>query len=467
MDPKIHHMDPIRENRPSEWQLIIGDIVTMDSNSPRAEAMAVDHAGHLRAVGSLEDVRAACPEHVRTRKVTGCVAPGFIDSHFYMQRAGIKLMDRFPDAQPRLDEYLRVMEATSGDPDWAGGIAPRAVRAEGLRRVQPLLHAVGITGVTDPWSTPETMREYQRARRNGELTMRVTAMAYVEELRDHGVTVDEVLHGLAGLGVSTGFGDDFLRIGAFKIYVDGEGRRQQALREQDWPETGDRGVQAIEIADLIRIAEFCVVNDWSLAVHAIGGRAMRLALEAFEEVATRLPELRERRFRIIHAYLEPDDATMRRARQLGVLVSSQPAIQWANGAWLEQMLPESGATANPLRRWLDAGVRVVVGSDGPYFPFEPLRLMWFARTRAARSLERPLGESQRLDPQEALRSLTIDAAYLAGVEDSRGSLQAGKLADWVELSADPTSISDSELLGCRVTRTVIGGETVFALKDDR
>lgn len=441
--------------------MVTGDIVTMEPEAPRAEAMLVDPSGTIRSIGSRSRVRADAPTGAAEQAVTGTVVPGFIDSHFYLQRAGIKVVDLFPDREPSPAEFQRAMAETAGEPDWSGGPITADVRRTGLRRVQPLLHALGVTGVVDPWATQEAMEAYQLARRADELTLRVTAMPYIEELRDRLVTTDEAIARIGGLGVSSGFGDDLLALGAFKIYIDGEGRRQQALRETPWPGTGETGIQAIDREDVVRIAEFCAKSGWSLGLHAIGGQAMRIAMEALEEAAVVAPELRHRRFRLIHAYLEPSADTMRRAADLGVILSSQPAIQWANARWLSELLPETGAGSNPLRSWIDAGVRVVIGSDGPYFPFRPCELMWFARTRAARGSEEPVGREHALGAEEALAAMTRDAAYLAGVEHLRGSLATGKLADWVELSADPVRASDDEVRRIEVLRTVVGGRTVY------
>ena len=181
---------------------------------------------------------------------------------------------------------------------------------------------------------------------------------------------------------------------------------------------------------------------------------MRIALDAFERVHARIP-ISGLRFRLIHAYLEPSPDTIARAARLGVLVSSQPAIQWKSGGWLVETLGASAAEANPLRDWIDGGVRVALGSDGPYFPFDPLRIMWFTRTRRSRDVPEPLGENQRLTPEEALRGCTVDSAF-AAFADRRGALAPGMLADWAELSVDPLACGDDDLLEASVLRTVIG-----------
>ena len=457
-------MDPTFPSRadlphPAASFVLTGDIVTLDPERPRVRAVRVAD-GRIVATGELDEVLAAGAADSPVVAARGTVVPGFIDSHFYLQRAGIKLTDQFRDRDPDAGEFQRAMAETALDPDWPAGSPSAAERRDGLRRVQPLLHALGITGVADPWATDEQMSTYQAAHRAGELTMRVTCMPYFEGLRDHLTTPDEVMAAVGGLGIGTGFGDDTLAFGAIKVYVDGEGRRRQALREEPWPGTDDRGVRAIAPEDLERIAEFCAAHGWALGVHAIGGGAMRLALDAFDRVNARIP-IAALRFRLIHAYLEPSPDTIARAARLGVLVSSQPAIHWKSGGWLVETLGESAAEANPLRAWIDAGVRVALGSDGPYFPFDPLRIMWFTRTRRSRDVPEPLGANQRLTPEEALRGCTIDSAF-AAFADRRGVLAPGMLADWAELSIDPLTCDDDALLEASVLRTVVGGRSVFA-----
>lgn len=453
MDPKLEFMDPII----SPSFLLTGDILTLDDAHAHVEALRVEN-GVIVATGTRTELDDGDLEVVPAR---GVVVPGFVDSHFYLQRAGIKIMDLFPEEDPDPTTFQRVMAETALEPDWRGADTPTPqLRRSGLRRVQPMLHALGITGVADPWATAEEMAVYQQARRAGELSIRVTAMPYFEGLRDHLTTPDEVIAALTGLGVATGFGDEMLAFGAAKVYVDGEGRRQQALREEPWPGTGERGVQAIGEEDLERIALHCARSGWALGVHAIGGAAMRIALSAFEQVNAVEP-LAERRFRLIHAYLEPSLETRTRAAALGLIVSTQPAIQWKNGAWLRDTLGPDAAVSNPLRSWLDAGVRIAAGSDGPYFPFDPLRLLWFMRTRAADGLDSPLGPDQRITPEEALRACTLDAAHAAFVDGRRGMLAPGMLADWAELSVDPIACTDDDLLSAHVERTVVGGRSVY------
>ena len=237
MDPTLSRTD---HSRPAPSFVLSGDIITLDPDRPRVRALRVDD-GRIVATGELDDVLVG-DTHSPVIVARGTVVPGFIDSHFYLQRAGIKLADQFADRDPDAGEFQRAMADTAFDPDWPEGQPSAEERRDGLRRVQPLLHALGITGIADPWATAEQMSTYQAAHRAGELTMRVTCMPYFEGLRDHLTTPDEVMAAVGGLGIGSGFGDDTLAFGALKVYVDGEGRRRQALREESWPGTDRESV---------------------------------------------------------------------------------------------------------------------------------------------------------------------------------------------------------------------------------
>src|SRR5690606_30411303 len=120
------------------WTLVTGDIITMDPLLPRAEAMLVNPTGRIHAIGRHEDVGASTPPGAEHVHAPGTVVPGFIDSHFYLQRAGLKIIDLFGERTPSIEEFQQAMADTAGDPDWSGGEVTSEVRREGLRRVQPL-----------------------------------------------------------------------------------------------------------------------------------------------------------------------------------------------------------------------------------------------------------------------------------------------------------------------------------------
>jgi predicted amidohydrolase YtcJ len=152
---------------------------------------------------------------------------------------------------------------------------------------------------------------------------------------------------------------------------------------------------------------------------------------------------------------------MTAARELGVLVAAQPAIQLVNGAGLlDRLGPERAARATPLRSWLEAGVTCGGGSDGPYFPTDPRLGLWQARTRRVRGLEEPVGHEEALDGEAALALYTAGAAAVALDSARRGRLAPGLRADLAALSVDPTVCDPDDLLTARALVTVAAGRVV-------
>jgi hypothetical protein len=268
-----------------------------------------------------------------------------------------------------------------------------------------------------------------------------------------------------GLGTVTGFGDSTLRVGGIKVYFDGTGGFGTALIDRDWPGVpGYRGTQVCATDTFRELVAICLARGWSMAVHTVGDEAVRIVLDCFEK-ADRGGRIAALRFSIMHAYLWPPAESMRTAARLGVLLSTQPAMQWRVAAGILDRFGTGAGELAPLRAWADAGVRLAGGSDGPDFPMSPLFGMWQARSRRVRGREAAVGPDSALTPDEALRMWTTDAAYYAFADHERGSLRPGMLADWVEVSVDPIAASDADLADAVVRRTVVGGNVVFSTAD--
>ncbi len=437
--------------------LFIAPVRTMDPDHPHAEAFAV-RAGRIVAVGDLAEVRAALPAEHEVEELDGVVLPGLIDAHLHMQRGGLKGSEHVaPDVD--VDGYIEAMARTFDDEDWTGAEPPTLdQRVAALDLVQPLFHALGFTGIVDPAVTPDEMRGYQEAHRRGRLTMRTVAMPYLEIGSPDTPDVDAVIAHLAGTGVSTGFGDDVLRLGPIKVYADGEALKGQALLDEPWDATGYRGEQRIPDADYARLVAFCAANGWGVGTHAVGGAAIGLVAR---EHARAGAAVAENRCQVIHGYLEPSVETMRLAGSVRAVASLQPSIIWHNGVGLREKLGERAERANPMRTWIDSGAVLALGSDGPYFAFDPRQLMWQAVTRFVANSPEPLDPSEAITLDEALAGYTTGAAYASLAEHDRGMIRPGMLADWALWSDDPVDAGVEALHGLHVRRTVVGGRTVY------
>ena len=196
-------------------------------------------------------------------------------------------------------------------------------------------------------------------------------------------------------------------------------------------------------------------------VHAIGDLAIRTQLDVFERVA-REHGTRDRRFRIEHAqHLDPADVP--RFARLGVIASMQPYHAIDDGRWAERVVgPERSRTTYAFRSLLDARARVAFGSDWFVAPPTPLEGIYAAATRRTLDGAHPGGwvPEQRITVAEALRAYTSEGAYASFEETEKGTLERGKLADFVLVDRDLTRVPPERIREAAVTLTVVGGRVV-------
>jgi hypothetical protein len=194
-------------------------------------------------------------------------------------------------------------------------------------------------------------------------------------------------------------------------------------------------------------------------VHAIGQRAVDMAADAIERAAQGGPPSRLRH-RVEHAYLAPRPGQLERLRDLGVVVSTQPAFLWANGdTWPAMFGPQETERMLPMRSLLDLGIPVQVNTDFPNAPLDPLLTLRAAIDRRTRS-GTVIGSAEAVTARTAWSLATTGAAYGAFEDRTRGRITPGYLADFVVLAADPFELDG---LGPEaVDATVVGGRPVFA-----
>jgi predicted amidohydrolase YtcJ len=172
---------------------------------------------------------------------------------------------------------------------------------------------------------------------------------------------------------------------------------------------------------------------------------------------------RDRRFRIEHAqHLRPQDVP--RFAALGVVASMQPYHAIDDGRWAERVIgPARAAWAFPVRSLLDAGARVAFGSDWFVAPPTPIEGIYAAVTRRTLDGAHPDGwvPEQRISVEEALRAYTVEAAYASFEEGVKGTISAGKLADFAMIDRDLQAIAPERIREARVVLTAVGGHVVF------
>ncbi|UCF20226.1 MAG: amidohydrolase [Gemmatimonadota bacterium] len=341
-------------------------------------------------------------------------------------------------------------------------VAPRSFEQRLLEAELALrrLAENGVTGIHDI-TRAEQMRVFRHLRDRGELTVRVYARPTLDRWSE-----------LAALGIGAGFGDEYLKIGGLKGFVDGiMGNSSARFREPYDHQPDNAGswrtmvLEPPGMAELIRAADSVGLSP---QVHAIGDLAVDTLLDWYEW-AIESNGRRDRRFRMIHAQVvEQDD--FQRFGELGIIAEVQPYHAIDDMRWMEQRIGRERARgAYAFRSLLEGGAILSFGSDWPgtnaaWYPAKPLLGIYAAVTRMTLDGEPDGGwfPEERIDVETAIRAYTLNNAFAAGEEEEKGSVRVGKLADFTVLDRDLTRISPQEIKDVRVLATIVGGRPVYA-----
>jgi predicted amidohydrolase YtcJ len=316
-----------------------------------------------------------------------------------------------------------------------------AEMVEASREGLPVAAARGVTAIHDKDGWLGSLELFQRLRERDELTLRVW----------QSLPADRLPH-LRALGLRSGFGDELLRAGYLKVFMDGTlGSATARLLDGS-------GVEITSSAELAEIVREAAAAGWPVGVHAIGDAANRAALDAFEATADAWRPLGLRQ-RIEHAQLL-DPAELPRFAAVGVAASVQFSHAPSDRDLADRVW-EGHEGAYAYRSLLEAGARLANGSDAPVEELDPLRgiVAGVLRTLDERPAWRP---RQAVTVEQALRATCVEPAWLARDERRRGMLAPGMLADLVVLDRDPVTLPPEELPGLRVLTTMVGGRLTHA-----
>lgn len=255
--------------------------------------------------------------------------------------------------------------------------------------------------------------------------------------------------------------DPMLHTTMLKGFMDGSlGSRTAAMNAPYSDDPGNSGIPRFTQDNLNAMAIERAKAGFQLGFHAIGDRAVDMALDAFEQ-AEKSATPRDFRFRIEHSQVvSPGD--FNRYRELGVIASMQPNHLLTDMAWAEQRIgPERSKYAYAWKSFLDAGVPLAFGTDYPVEPITPFRGVYCAVTRQNEAGTASFHPEEKLNIGQTLYAYTQGSAYAEFAEKWKGKLAPGYAADFVVLDRDLTTIAAHDILGTVVLRTVVGGKTVY------
>ena len=331
----------------------------------------------------------------------------------------------------------------------------------GLERLNKMYLKLGITSAHDCGAAPrpEPYRAYQEAVAENRWQIRTYLFPYLDFVLKHDA------------GLRTGFGDDRLRMGGVKLFMDGSIQCFTCAFRERYVDRDTRGWEGLRYAQdkIDEIVERAHRAGRQIAIHAQGDWGITMAVNALERALERAPRP-DARHRIEHA-LCPTVEDLGRMRRLGIIPNFFLFHPWF---WGDQHIDhfigsERAARMVPARTAIDLGLAPCAHSDcpvctpdDPVWPSNPLWAMACAATRRTRS-GRDIGPGERLTAREALRLYTINGAWFSRDEDKLGSIEAGKLADLVVLSddfLDPARVPDDAIKRLTSVLTIVGGRIV-------
>jgi predicted amidohydrolase YtcJ len=368
-----------------------------------------------------------------------------------------------------------VLKGVPGD---GGGATPEK-RREAVLKLFGLYNEHGITSIADRNAGRGDLDLYLALQKDGALTLRINvARSFSTDGSREAVgrRLDDLV-GKDGRGGPTGVGDEWIRIGPIKMFLDGGMLNGSAYMRKPWPRgetyqiTQDdyRGLLFVKADQLNVVVEEAAKRKWQVTAHCAGEGAMDALLDAYE-FADKIAPIRDKRFCITHANF-PSKLNLERCQRLGVCADVQPAWLYKDGGTLVKVLgDERMRWFQPYKSWLEY-TTIGGGSDhmlrfDPFDstnPWSPWLGIWITLTR---KLERGGAHlpSEALTREQAVRLYTINNAYLHHEEKEKGSLEVGKLGDLIVVDRDIMTCPVDEIRDVKVLTTVVAGKVVYEKK---
>ena len=318
----------------------------------------------------------------------------------------------------------------------------------GMKHMSQLFNACGLTSVHNAGTSQDHILAYEDCRKNGELTHRAYMM----------IRSPQAFTGLKAANISTGFGDEWIRVGGVKFVADGSASERTMRMSTPYVGTNDYGILTMTQEQLHEAIDDAHNHGFQVGVHANGDVTIDMVLKAYERALQKWPDP-NRRHRIEHCTLVNPDL-IRRIKANGVIPTPFWTYVYYHGEKWKEYGDEKVAWMFAHKSFLDAGIRVPGASDYTPGPFEPLMAIQSMVTRKDYK-GRVWGPNQKVTVDQALTIATINGAYASSEENLKGSITAGKLADFVILEKDPHDVDPDQIMNIKVNRTVVGGKTVY------
>jgi predicted amidohydrolase YtcJ len=400
-----------------------------------------------------------------------------------LAKSGIDATFQVPQGQP-----CRVERDRSGRPTGILRNCGRYIRSESegpspteanrLSRLRELLadyNSVGITSIVDANTSRAELELYRQLFEQNRLTCR-TFMAYAVDAQAPLDKIEATIHEAAAHPLHRQ--NNMLWLRGVKVFMDGGMLTGSAYMRQPWgvskiyaiDDPAYRGVRFIEPEKLYQMAKLALANDLQFTAHSQGDAAVDAMVEAYERINRDDFPVRERRPSITHASFMSAEA-IAKMKALGIVANLQPAWLYLDGTTLrEHFGVERLAYFHPYRTLFEQGVTVGGGSDHmqkigslrSINPYNPFLAMWTTLERVPRGSEAPLHPEQKLTREQAIRLYTINNAFLTFDETRKGSLEPGKLADFIVLDRDILNCPVDEVKDIKVEATYLGGSRVYA-----
>lgn len=401
---------------------------------------------------SLQDLDAAVPDHpVQVRHRGGHTV--FVNS-LAMKLAGVD--EHTPDPPGGRFEHDAAGHLTGHVGDKATATFERLIAftptrddyREGAKLISKIFSSKGVTSAGDALTLPANLQGYQDARDAGELRMRVCCHMVVD-------SIDRMM----AAGIHTGFGDEWVRIGAVKQFADGSISERTAWLSQPYIGIPNyHGLQVTSRDQLYENARKAHAAGWQLATHANGDLAIDMVLGVYEQVQREMPKP-DARYRLEHCTLL-NDSLLQRMKALRAIPVPFSGYVYFHGDVMHFYGEQRTEHMFPMRDFLNHGLQPPDSSDYTASPSDPM--MWLRSQVTRTDIKGNVwGANQKLSVEEAVRCATINGAHATFEEKMKGSLEPGKLADLVVLADDPFKVDPMNLQKIGVERTMVGGKWVF------